>query len=171
MTKQASDRIITGGLIGAVAVLVGVLFMGCQEAPTAPTPAPDPVVVVTPPPVPVVVVPPAPFCSYPGFANFRVTQEQPRQFIFSWEPAQDTDGTYLRRYQIEVFVDGKGVALLEAEVDKLGGRQNRTAFWDWTYAGAGQVSARIRIHYAGACRDDGAGNVRANGPWSEIEEA
>lgn len=161
------DFVIAFGL----ATLLALAMVGCGDTPAAPSPqpAPPPVAVVTPPP-PVVVVPPAPaaYCPFVAFEHFEIVQEQKGQFDFSWDVVKDDKGAYLRRYQIEVFADGKGIALLEAEADRLGGRHNRTAFYDWAYSGSGKITARIRVHYPNECRNDGSGNDRANGPWSEI---
>lgn len=167
------SRFFTIGLaIGLVMTLI-LAAIGCSETPTTPA-APTPVVVApTPVPEPV-VTPPAPvveaFCPYPGFDNFRITESKTGVFQFTWDVQLSPKGEYLKRYQIRVVRSGNEFAFLEAQVDRLSGPHNRRATFEWAFPGndPGAIAGQIRVHYAGLCREDGSGNVRANGPWSTL---
>jgi hypothetical protein len=168
-------KFVAVGLIAGLSL--SAMTLGCGETPSSPTPAPEvPVVVVpapTPEPVPEPVVVPEPFCPRRGFDTFAVTEARTGLFQFSYDVIKSPAGEWLKRFQIQVFRNGSEFAMLETQADRLSGPHDRRAIHEWIFPGndPGQISARIRVHYPDPCRDDGNGNVRANGEWSGIVQS
>jgi len=125
------------------------------------------------PVAPVAPVAPAAFCPEYAFSAFGVTEARKGVFHFSFDVLKDDAGKYLKRYQIQVLRNRSEFALLEVQVDTLGGPHNRRAIHEWNFPGTdpGTIDARMRVHYPNECHDDGGGQPRLNGPWSGFERS
>lgn len=147
----------------ALAALLALAVAGCGDTPTAPTPTPDPpavVVVVEPPPPVVAPVGPAAFCPFAVTDNITADYRDGK-LVVSWDIPNlvENNGQYLKRYQVEATPGG----ILEAQIDRLSGKNNIRAQDEW-FLTSKPSTVKVRAHYPQECR--GEDGTRANTPWS-----
>jgi hypothetical protein len=138
--------------------------------------APSPVVVSTPPLEPQTTpVASEPFCPFQTTDNLQASRNGQRMLI-SWNVATALDGSWLKRYQIEVARyhhtnEFRTYTVLERQVDRLSGPHNKRAEVEWLTADDGRYRVRVRVWYPNECHGD-ANNpgARLNGPWSEWKD-